>query len=82
MEPITEQQAALGEVKAVFGPMSYTEDHLGFRLVGFYTNGHQCVQAIGATWEQAIERLKEKAVSPRRIEQRGRWPWRSTMITR
>lgn len=56
----TDQQRALEQLKAKFGPTAYTEDHKDYRLVGFM-RGREKVFCVGVTWEKAIEALEKRA---------------------
>lgn len=55
----TQQQTALARVTELFGKGSFTSDHVDYRRVGC-TIGEKWFSAIGSTWDEAIEKLKEK----------------------
>jgi hypothetical protein len=55
----TEQLTALNQVQREFGKSGFTDNHPHYRLVGF-VRGKNIIAAIGETWAQAMDALREK----------------------
>jgi hypothetical protein len=57
--PLTHQEEALKTVRTIFGRTAYTEDHVGYRMVGVKREG-KYISGIGDTWREAITALETK----------------------
>ena len=62
---LTEQEKALLAMRKLYGKRSFTEGHIGFRMVGLvrydeFRKGWAPLTAIGASWEEALEIFKRR----------------------
>lgn len=56
---MTEQEKALKKARKLYGTSAFTEDTINYKRIGFVKD-KQIVTAIGDTWIQAFESIKEK----------------------
>ena len=59
MNGVTEQEQALQQVRAKYGPSGFTEDTVNYKRVGYKAAG-EYITGMGNTWSQAIRACDRK----------------------